>query len=142
MTALIGRTPEAQVAILNLRRAIVNLENTLLKQPQADIPVDHVCGPGWIARTMYVPKGAIITGAVCSIPQSHIMTKGDITLITEDNAERIVAPFMTVSGPGVKRVGFANEDTVWTTIWITDETDPEKIKALFTTKEHPLELEN
>jgi hypothetical protein len=33
-----------------------------------------------------------------------------------------------VSRPGTKRVGYAHEDTIWTTIHATEETDMEKVE--------------
>lgn len=40
----------------------------------------------------------------------------------------IEAPYTFVSEPGTKRAVLALEDTLWTTVHVTDETDLEKIE--------------
>ena len=41
---------------------------------------------------------------------------GDVSMLTEDGRERVKGPRIVVSEPGVKRVGYAHEDTTWTTV--------------------------
>ena len=48
---------------------------------------------------------------------------------TEDGMREVAAPFTMVSRPGTKRVGYALEDAVWTTVHATTETDLAKLEA-------------
>ncbi len=45
--------------------------------------------------------------------------------------KRVQAPFTIVSPPGTKRIAFAHEECVWTTILRTDLTDPDEIEEHF-----------
>jgi hypothetical protein len=47
----------------------------------------------------------------------------------------VSAPFTIVSPPGTKRIACTHTECVWTTFFVTKETDPEKILAEFTTND-------
>jgi len=67
----------------------------------------------------------------------NICTKGRISVITEqDGLKHIEAPAVIVSPPGVKRVAFAHEDSVWMTLHATEETDLDKIEEIFIAKNY------
>jgi hypothetical protein len=61
----------------------------------------------------------------------NILSKGEISVLTEDGIKRVSAPFHVVSPAGTKRIAYAHEDCVWTTIHGTEENDLEKIEAHF-----------
>jgi hypothetical protein len=92
------------------------LEDELLKLPQAELPLFHEFPNGLYARTMFIRKDVVLTGAVHKHECYNVISQGDITVATPEGVKRIQAPFMMVSGPGTKRAGWAHEDTVWTTI--------------------------
>lgn len=110
------------------RRKILFLENEMRKHPQVEIQPVHYFAKGLYAREIYIPKGTLLIGKIHKSEHLNIISKGDISVVTEFGTKRIVAPFTMVSQPGTKRVGYANEDTVWTTIHATEETDMEKIE--------------
>ncbi len=112
---------------------VERLEREMLAMPQADLPVKHHFSPGVYARELFIPKGTTLTGMVHKFAQLNIMSQGDMSVLTESGIERVQAPFTIVSPPGTKRVAYAHEDTIWTTIHGTDETDIEKIKEHFVT---------
>lgn len=86
---------------------------------------------GVYARELFIPAGTLVVGKVHKYTQINIMSKGDMTIATEDGVFRVQAPYTVVSPPGVKRAVYAHEDTVWTTIHGTDEKDPEAIEKMF-----------
>jgi len=57
------------------------------------------------------------------------MSCGDLSVLTEEGIQRVQAPFTIVSPAGTKRIAYAHEDTVWTTIHGTHETDLDKIES-------------
>ena len=104
------------------------LEAEMLKHEQIDIEVSHYFAPGVYCREMRVPKGVMLTGKIHRHSHMNIMSKGDATIVNEDGKIRVQAPYSFVSKPGTKRAFYAHEDTVWTTIHATDETDLEKLE--------------
>lgn len=91
--------------------------------------LQHVFAPGAYGRTLSFPKGTVIVGKIHKHAHLNILSKGDVLVLTESGGlERLVGPLTMVSPPGTKRAVYALEDTVWTTVHLTDETDLEKIE--------------
>ncbi len=121
-----GVEPRAE----NLREKICQLETVMLAMPeQAECPVTHHFVPGLYAREILIPKGVTFTSKLHRTEHLVVISKGDISVLTENGIERVQAPYTFITKPGTKRVGFAHEDTVWTTFHVTNETDLEKIEA-------------
>lgn len=113
----------------SLRPKVDRLEHEMLNLPQIEIPVLHGFGPGFYARTITIPAGATITGKVHATEHIFMVTKGDITLITDDGVLRVQAGYQAVCKPGMKRAGHAHTETVCVNIHITEETDLAKLES-------------
>jgi hypothetical protein len=136
---------EIELSKADLRELIAQVEEAALKSPhQIDIPVKHRFAKGVYAREITIPKGALVIGKIHKHQNLNILSKGDITVISVDGAERMKAPCTIVSSPGVKRLAYVHEETVWTTIHGTNETDVDKIEDEFIAKTYDevIELEN
>jgi len=107
---------------------IFRLENEMRKYEQLEIETVHYFADGLYAREIFIPKGTLLTGKIHKTEHLNILSKGEITVWTEEGMKRLHAPFTMVSKPGTKRVGYAHEYTVWTTIHATKETDLEKLE--------------
>jgi hypothetical protein len=106
---------------------VYRLEEELQKLPQVDCPVWHHFAPGLYARKMLIPKGTVLTGAVHRTEHLCIVS-GDIDVTTDDGMRRITDQHAILSSkPGAKRAGYAHEDTYWTTVHATNETDLDKL---------------
>lgn len=113
-----------------IRREVDRLERAMLALPQVEIPVEHGFGPGFYARTITIPADTVLTGMVHATEHIFMVTKGDITLVTDDGEPvRVQAPFQCISRPGMKRAGYTHADTVCVNIHITTETDLEKLES-------------
>lgn len=102
------------------------IENSLKHLPQIDIPLRHCFGNKVYVREMTAPKGSIIIGKMHKFKQVNIVIRGDISVLTEDGWKRMKSGDMFESPAGIKRAGYTHEDTVWTTICGTEETDSDK----------------
>jgi quercetin dioxygenase-like cupin family protein len=111
------------------RRQMQAFEAELYKLPQAEVPTEHTFGPGFYARTITLEAGTLLTGKVHSTEHIFIVSKGDITLVTEDGRKRVQAPYQAVCRPGTKRAGYAHAETVCTNVHITTETDLARLEA-------------
>lgn len=108
------------------------IEAVLKQMPQVDLPTRHCFGNNVYVREMTAPKGTIIIGKMHKYKQVNIVVKGDISVLTEDGWKRLKAGDMFESPAGIKRAGFTHEDTVWTTICGTAETDIDKAEDQLT----------
>lgn len=116
---------------LSTREKIIVLEIEMKKRPQLDLKVVNHFSYGVYARELHIPAGALITGEIHKLENLNILSKGDISVMTEDGVKRVQAPFTIVSPPGTKRIAFAHTDCIWTTIHGTFEKDVDKIKQIF-----------
>lgn len=105
---------------------LFTIEDVFKQMPQTEIPTRHCFGNNVYVREMTAPKGVIIIGKMHKYAQVNIVVKGDISVLTEDGWKRLKAGDMFESPAGIKRAGFTHEETVWTTICGTEETDVDK----------------
>jgi hypothetical protein len=112
----------------SLREKIDALEALMLREPQVEIEPVHHFAQGLYAREITIKAGTLLTGKIHRTEHLNIISKGRIVVLTEDGMREVAAPFTMISRPGTKRVGFALEDTVWTTIHATTETDLAKLE--------------
>lgn len=109
-------------------------ETEMLAQPQVDCPVTHRFGPGVYIREVFMPKGAYIVGHRHTTPHINIMLTGVIGLLNDDGTETVLhAPQTFVAQPG-RKVAYIYEDVIWQNVHATDETDVEKLEAMFLDK--------
>lgn len=123
-----------QLQPLGMREKVFAIEAEMRKHDLLDLPVRHYFSQGVYARELFIPKGTLLTGQIHKYQQLNIMSQGEMSVLTEDGVVRVKAAFTIVSPPGTKRIAYAHEDSVWTTIHGTDETDLEKIEAHFIAK--------
>jgi len=113
---------------------IYRLEAELLKLPQVDMPVDHDFCNGLYARTMHIPAGTILTGAVHREESFFLVRKGELIVSTDNGPLTLKAGDMSVSKIGTKRAGITLTDVEVTTFHAnpTNEREPQALWDLFT----------
>jgi hypothetical protein len=108
---------------LDFKEAILVAEAIMLKSDNPITPeVIHHFSPGIYAREMRIKKGTLITGKIHKTEHLCILN-GDIEIASQDGKGRFTGYLTFLSKPGVKRIGFAHEDTVFTTIHAIEGTD-------------------
>lgn len=109
-------------------------EIEMLGQEQVDCPVTHRFGPGIYIREVFMPKGAYIIGHRHTTPHINIMLTGVIGLLNDDGTETVLtAPQTFVAQPG-RKIAYIYEDVIWQNVHSTEETDVEKLEAMFLDK--------
>lgn len=97
--------------------------------PPVNMPVTNYFAPGLYARELFIPKGTVLTGKIHKYANLSIMSAGALQLFMEDGSTPVVcAPFTYVAEAGTRRAALALEDTVWTVVHATDETDVAEIE--------------
>ncbi len=111
------------------RVKVMELQNCMKESGESlDLSVIHHFAPGNYAREIFHPKGVVVIGKIHRHAHVNVISQGEVHVITEDGTVRRKAPCTFISEPGTKRCVYALEDTVWTTIHPTHETDLEKIE--------------
>jgi hypothetical protein len=121
-----------------MRSKIVALESAMFAMPehQIQIKTTHHFAPGVYMREIFIPKGTTLTGKIHKTEHLNILSQGDLSVWTEDGVKRLTASTVIKSQPGIKRVGFAHEDSVWITVHanVTEERDTDKIEEMLIAK--------
>lgn len=99
--------------------------------PQVDLRVEHHFSFGVYSKTIYIPRGIILTGYIHKFENLNILSKGKMLVSIDNKMEIVEAPFIVVSPPNTKRIAEALEDSVWTTILGTQEKDINVIESEF-----------
>jgi hypothetical protein len=107
-------------------------------------PLRHFFAPNTYAREMTLPAGNWIIGKIHKHAHLNIITKGRVAVITEDGVMHVSGHHTFVSLPGTKRLVMILEETVWTTVHVTDKTDLAEIEDEVIAKSYDdlLTLEN
>ena len=123
--AIIAPTP------ISDRDKVLQMEALMRESPEQIViePV-HYFARGLYAREITIPKGTLLTGKIHLFEHINIISKGEISVLTEHGVKRIVAPATLISKPGIKRIGYAHEETVWTTIHACNAIDAAKAEKL------------
>lgn len=108
-----------------MRAKISALQNDLMSRPGTftELPLDHNFVDGMYIRRLFVPKGSLIVGKIHRHDCINFVEKGDISVLSESGSKRVQAGFMIASPAGLQKVGYAHEDTIFTNIFRTNETD-------------------
>lgn len=122
------RTPQPNI------EDVFALEKEMLQMPQVSLECFHHFSPGIYARELHLPAGTVTTGAVHRFENMNILSKGTISIATEEGPLTVSAPYLVISPPGTKRAVYAHTDCVWTTILHTNETNVQQIEKDFVCK--------
>jgi hypothetical protein len=113
--------------IQRMSMVVSNLEDQLLAMPQVDLVTENVIHGGMCARTIFIPAGTLLTGALTNIDNICVV-QGDIVVTTDDGSKRLTGFNVIPANAGIKRVGLAYADTWWSMIWPTSKTDVTEIE--------------
>jgi len=108
----------------------------LRELPQVECTEKHYFGPGMYVKEVTMPAGSVIVGKPHKTEHLCVMLQGRMQLLKEDGSVvELVAPTTFVGKPG-RKVAHIIETVVFQNIFATDETDVEKLEAMFV--ENPL----
>ena len=94
---------------------IVQLQDELLKMPQADIVTEHTFLEGIYERKITIPKWTVLTGAAHKTDYKIRLEKGTIAVNIGEKVVILEAPLEIDAKAGEQRVGRVFDDEV---VWI------------------------
>lgn len=119
--------------IVAKRTLFHNLEKSMLREEQVDIPVKHSFSGGMYSREITIPKGTLLTGRIHKFDHFDVMISGDISVSTDDGEVKRLTGYHSFAGKsGKKRVGYAHEETHWITFHASPKNNPENMLDFLT----------
>ena len=117
---------------LPTRADIEKLQALMVTMPQADLldQTKHLFADSIYCRPLFRPAGTLIVGKIHKHEHFYVVLSGEVTLAGEGYRERIKAPRIIISQPGVKRAVFAHVDSICATFHRlrTDSRDLDEIE--------------
>jgi len=77
------------------------------------VPIRHFFMDGVYVREMTMYKDTVVVGAIHKHLHMCFLLTGKITVANEEETVDHIAPCFIISTPGIKRVLYAHEDSVW-----------------------------
>lgn len=119
------------------REGILAMEDALRQAFDSDetgeweesFPCVHRFSLGIYCREIHIPKGHIIIGKLHKFEHLNVISQGHVTCLTEFGIEEYHAPHTFVSRPGIKRVVYAHEDTIWAGFFPAETTNPDDVET-------------
>lgn len=98
--------------------------------PAAHCPVEHTFTPGLYVRTIFMPAGTLVVSEIHRTEHPFIISQGRVKVLQPGTGwEELCAPHLGITQPNTQRVLVVVEDTIWSTMHVTDKTDVEEIRA-------------
>ena len=107
------------------------LEAITGKMPQVDMPTAHVLHGGMYARTIAIPAGVVLTGALIEIA-TILVIAGDVVVYLGDTAARMFGYNVLAASAGRKQAFAAQSDTHLTMVFATNAKTVEEAEEQFT----------
>jgi len=117
------------------RKAIYEMENSILALPQVKAVPKHYIGGGMYARELFMPEGSVFTGKI-HVKEHIVILCGDVTVATDEEVVRYTGYCTFVGKPGSKRALYMHADTVWTAIHTTDKITVEECEESLVTNSY------
>jgi hypothetical protein len=112
-------------------QVVGRLEEEALKLPQVSIETEHVFHAGMYARTIRIPAGVVLTGALIKIP-TLLIVSGDALVYTAEGPRRFTGYNVMLGGAGRKQAFVAVTETWLTMVFPTGVGTVAEAEAEFT----------
>ena len=118
--------------------SVKEFEDYVLQFPQIKIETSHLFHSGMYTRTILIPEGVIMTGALIKIPTTLIVS-GDVTVTVGDGSMRLTGYHVISASAGRKQIFYAHTDTYLSMMFATDCTTIEDAENEFTDESENLQ---
>lgn len=107
------------------------METRVLEAPQVDIETWHVLHAGMYARTILIPAGVVLTGALITLA-TLLVFNGHASVFIGDGEVELQGHHVIPASAGRKQAFIAHADTWLTMLFPTSATTVEQAEAEFT----------
>lgn len=108
-----------------------SIESAMMALDQVQMPVHHTIHGGVYTRSVRIPVGVMLAGALIKVPTT-IIVNGDVTVWANDQTMRVRGYRVLVGSVGRKQVFVAHCDTDMTMMFATSATSVDEAEREFT----------
>ena len=92
---------------------LVGTEDKPILTDAKEVPIRNFFMDGVYIREMTMFKGTVVIGAIHKTLHMCFLLKGHLTVADENDVKDYIAPCKIIATPGIKRVLYAHEDSIW-----------------------------
>ena len=97
----------------SIKERVDELEEKIRKHPNhIEIPVRHYFAKGLYAREITIPPDVIAVGKIHKTQHINVLSKGEVTMLTNEGPLRVAAPYTWIVEPGKKAAAYAQNTTM------------------------------
>jgi len=113
------------------------LQSSLAELPQVSIGTQHILHAGMYSRTIMIPAGVVLTGALIKVA-TLLIIHGDVTVFIGDKTLDLSGYFVLPASANRKQAFFAKTDTHLTMMFPSKAATTEEAEKEFTDEDHLL----
>lgn len=110
---------------------VTQLYEAVKDEPQLDLHTNHVLHGGMYTRTLFVPKGVLVVGALIKVA-TMLIVQGDVLVYTDGQGMKFTGYNVLSACAGRKQAVFALEDAWFTTVFPTQAKTVDEAEREFT----------
>jgi hypothetical protein len=107
------------------------IEKAAMEYPQCDLPISHTIHSGVYTRTVTIPEGVMITGALIKIPTT-LVVHGDVVVFLGEEIIELNGYNVLTASAGRKQAFMAKTETHLTMLFATDSLTVDEAEREFT----------
>lgn len=119
--------------MLAMEQAFLNEVAEEDRMTEEESTTHYHCNGAYV-REWAAPAGTFATGEIHRYGCINILLQGKIKVVQSDGEKVIEAPYIYISQPGEKKALYVIEDVRFLNVHATDETDPVKLREIFTVR--------
>ena len=104
-------TSQSRLAHLSPVERVFALEEKIRRLPQVKFPLRHFFVGDVYVGEMFIPSGHVLTGHIHLYEHHAICSAGRLSIYDETGVHEVRAGDIFISKPGIKRAGYAHEDS-------------------------------
>lgn len=124
---------EFKAKVTAFEEAVKTVEGVEVKDETYNTcPVSHKFADGLYIREWKSPPDQVVVTEIHKQSNPIFLLEGEVTLLTEFGAERITAPWYTITMAGTKRILYTHSTTKFVTVHRSDHLDADSIREKLT----------
>ena len=108
-----AKLEETLRSLTDIEGIVAGTEDSPIVTDSKEIPIEHFFMDGVYVRQMTMYKGTVVVGAIHKHLHMCFLLKGHLSVASRQGVKEYIAPCFIISNPGIKRVLYAHEDSVW-----------------------------
>ena len=101
------------ISIADGENIVVGTKDKPIVSESEKLPIKHYFMEGVYVREMTMYEGMVVIGAIHKTLHMCFLLKGHLTVADENGVKNYVAPCKIIATPGIKRVLYAHEESIW-----------------------------